>query len=436
MRPFYPLVLFIIFSQISFANYGDSFGIGTRNNFLGGSADVTDGGSFASVGNPAGLVNAYNSPFDLSIRTNQPSLDNTELKFRDQPLTGLPFDDYQSANAGNMNTFSGGGNLRLGQRLVIGGSLFIPLDSLARVYAFSGNESNYLHYMDRQARPEIYTGLGIRVFDWFSFGAGFLGSVKADGTLQTGITQNTAEARVLLELKPVLIPYGGVLFEKEVGEGKFLFGTAYRGEHSSVANLNVDMGFVVGPGKLPFSADSQLIAFYDPAKLNLGLGYQSARYGIYFSAENVFYSSYKSNIVKLGGSDLGVLNNPTINIAPVKLRDSWSYRAGYEIKNWGNIFNANLTNQFGIEYHQSSLPSNPSSLSILDVDRFVFGAGLSLGMPGIKDFITKPINFNLGGKWAVLSRESFRIVDSTGNVLTAKAGGNVLSLIAGLSFEI
>lgn len=175
------LIISLFIPTFAFANYGDSFGIGTRNNFLGGSADVTDGGAFASVGNPAVLVNAYNAPFDLSIRTNQPSLESPDLKFKNQPLTGLPNDTYKSEKAGNMSTFSGGGNLPLGKRLVLGGSVLLPLDSLARVYAFSGNESNYLHYMDRQSRPEIYTGAGIRVLDWFSLGAGFFGSIQELG---------------------------------------------------------------------------------------------------------------------------------------------------------------------------------------------------------------------------------------------------------------
>jgi hypothetical protein len=430
------LIISLLLPIFAFANYGDSFGIGTRNNFLGGSADVTDGGAFASVGNPAVLVNAYNAPFDLSFRTNQPSLESPNLKFKNQPLTGLPNDTYKSENAGNMSTFSGGGNLPLGKRLVLGGSILLPLDSLARVYAFSGNESNYLHYMDRQSRPEIYTGLGLRAFDWVSLGAGFFGSVKANGTLQTGITQENAEARVLLELKPVLIPYGGLLFEKTVGEGKLLFGTSFRAEHSAKTNLTVDMRFTVGPGTLPFSADSQLIAFYDPAKLSLGFGYQTANYGLYLSGENLFWSGYKSNIVKLGGPDLSVLTTGQSSTSPIKLQDSWSFKTGYEIKNWGELFNAKITNQFGFEYYQSALPKNPSSLSILDSERFVFDAGFSFGMPGIGEFISKPLNINFGGKYSHLVARSFSITDKTGNIMTAQVAGNVLSLIAGLSFEI
>lgn len=431
------LVIFLFFSISAFANYGDSFGIGTRNNFLGGAADVTNGGSFASEGNPAGLVNSYNAPFDFSFRTNDPSLVDTNLTFQNPPPTGLPPDSYQAQNAGSMNTISGGGNLPLGKRLTIGGAIIMPTDSLARVYAYSGNESNYLHYMDRSARPEIYTGLGVRVTDWLSAGLGFLGSAKADGTLQTGITQSDAEARVLLELKPIIIPYGGLLFEKTLGAGKLLFGSAYRVESSSEANLTVDMRFQVGTmGTLPFSADSQLISYYDPGKLSLGVGYETDTRGLYLAAENIYWSGYKSNIVKLTGADLDVLTNGQGSITPVKLQDAWSFSAGYEIKNWAKIFNAKLTNQVGIEYHQSALPNNPSSLTILDSERIVLNAGFSFGMPGIKEFIDKPININFGGKWSHLTPKDLSIMDSTGNVVTATVEGNVLSLIAGLSFEI
>lgn len=428
--------IFLFFSISAFANYGDSFGIGTRNNFLGGSADVTNGGSFASEGNPAALVNSYNAPFDFSFRTNDPSLVNTNLTFQNPPPTGLPSDPYQAQNAGSMNTISGGGNLPLGKRLTIGGAIIMPTDSLARIYAYSGNESNYLHYMDRSARPEIYTGLGVRATDWLSAGLGFLGSAKADGTLQTGITQSNAEARVLLELKPIIIPYGGLLFEKTLGAGKLLFGSAYRMESSSEANLTVDMRFQVGVGTLPFSADSQLISYYDPAKLSLGMGFETDRQGLYLAAENIYWSGYKSNIVKLTGSDLDVLRNGQGSISPVKLQNAWSIRTGYEMKKWGKILNANLTNQFGIEYHQSALPNDPSSLTILDTERIVLDAGFSLGVPGIKEFIDKPINFNFGAKWAHLTPKDFSITDSTGNLITATIQGNILSLIAGLSFEI
>jgi hypothetical protein len=57
-------------------------------------------------------------------------------------------------------------------------------------------------------------------------------------------------------------------------------------------------------------------------------------------------------------------------------------------------------------------------------------------VPGIKEFIDKPINFNFGAKWAHLTPKDFSITDSTGNLITAKIQGNILSLIAGLSFEI
>jgi len=424
--------------QNSIAALTDTFGIGTRNIFLGGAADITDGGAYASKGNPASLTKINKMLMDTSLQVNSPSLDSTKLVLSDPTTSGLTADSYDASNAGNMNAMTFGMVLPLGSRLTFGVSGAVPAGSLIKVYTYSGKESNYLHYMDRQARPEVYVGLGIKLWGPLSIGLGAFFSLKTDGIIQSAMSDTDQENRMQLELKPILVPYGGILWTQKLAEDEeLIIGANYRAEHNAEATLKVDIRVGVGSiGMIPIQAESQLLAFYDPAKIGLGIGFKNKNIGTYFGLENIQYSKFKANVMVMNNGIFDGLENGEFSRNPIKLQDSWIIRSGFELKEWAPIFTGKVTSQIGFEYHTSALPSDPTSLAILDTDKTVVNIGSGFRFPKIKELIKMPITINLGFKWTHLFDESLTVVNSTGGVSSAQIGGNVYSFITGVAVEI
>jgi len=431
-------LLCLLYFQNSSAALTDTFGIGTRNIFLGGAADLTDGGAYASKGNPASLTKIKKTLGDTSIQVNSPSLEDTKFKLSDPASSGLGGDTYSAANASNMNGLTFGITLPLGSRVSFGASGALPAGSLAKVYAYSGKESNYLLYMDRQARPEIYTGLGLKIMEQLSVGFGFFYSIKADGTIQAAMSDTDQENRLLLDLKPILVPYGGLLFSHNFTKDKeLLIGASYRAEHTAQAQLNVDIRMGVGDiGTIPVQAESQLLAFYDPARIGLGLGYKTKKLGTYFGLETIQYSNFKANVNIMNNGVFDGLENGEMSRNPISLQDSWNVRTGFEVKEWTSVWSGRVNSQIGFEYQTSALPSNPTSLAIVDTDKTVVNFGSGFRFPKIEGILNFPLTINLGFKWTHLFDESFSVVNSTGGVSSAQVGGNVYSFITGVAVEI
>ncbi|RLA63561.1 MAG: hypothetical protein DRQ88_01665 [Epsilonproteobacteria bacterium] len=432
------IVLCFLFFQNSFAALTDSFGIGTRNIFLGGAADLTDGGAYASKGNPASLTKIKKTLMDTSIQVNSPNLEDTKLVLSDPAASGLTQDTYSASNASNMNGLTFGMTLPLGSRISFGVSGAMPAGSLAKVYAYSGKESNYLHYMDRQARPEIYTGLGIKLWEPLSIGLGAFFSIKADGTIQSAMSDTDQENRMLLDLKPILVPYAGILWTQNLAKDEeLIIGATYRAEHNAKAELKVDIRMGVGSiGMIPVQAESQLLAFYDPAKISMGLGFKNKKIGTYFGLENIQYSKFKANIMQMNNGIFDGLENGELSRNPIVLQDSWTVRTGFELKEWIPIFNGNVNSQIGFEYQTSALPSDPISLAMLDTDKTVVNFGSGFRFPKIEGIVKMPLTFNLGFKWTHLFDESYTVVNSAGGISSAQIGGEVFSFITGVVVEI
>lgn len=437
MNKIFIVLCFLLF-QNSFAALTDTFGIGTRNIFLGGAADMTDGGAYASKGNPASLTKIKKTLMDTSFQLNSPNLENTNLNLSDPASSGLTEDNYNAAEASNMNGLTFGLVLPLGSRLSFGVSGAMPAGSLAKIYAYSGKEANYLHFMDRQARPEVYAGLGIKLWEPLSIGIGLFASVKASGTIQMAMSETDQENRMYMDLKPIVVPFGGLLWTQKVAKDKeFTIGASYRAEHKAEVNLNADVRIgVAGMGTLPIQAESQMLAYYDPARIGFGLGYKTKKIGTYFGLENIQYSKFKANEMKMNNGIFEGLDNGEFSRNPITLKDAWIVRSGFELKEWAPIFTGKIDSQIGFEYQTSTLPSDATSLAMLDSDKTVVNMGSGFKFPNIGDLIKMPVTINLGFKWTHLFDESYSVVNSTGGVSTAQIGGNVYSFITGVTVEI
>ena len=79
----------------------------------------------------------------------------------------------------------------------------MPTENFGRLSGHSPNEVNYLRYGDRQERPAIYTAIATR-FGNFAVGLGTYYTLKASGSLQMSLNNQSSAARLDLSLVPVL----------------------------------------------------------------------------------------------------------------------------------------------------------------------------------------------------------------------------------------
>lgn len=431
------LTLFFCLGTVHAASISETFGLGARNFSLGGSSAPTSPGPFSAKGNPATLVRNKKIQAGVAYMNAELELKNSGFTRSDNKASGIANDEYQAKNAENLSIVHFGLSVPLSKYLSAGVAGTLPTNNFARIHSFTGAESNYLMFNDRQQNPEIYTGLGIKLPSNFAVGFGILYTVKAQGTMQLGVSDNDAQARFLVELKPEFVPYGGALYTYELNEtDKLDFGLTYRHQLKPESTIDTDVRFDVGAlGTIPFSASSNLVAFYEPAVVSLGTGYSTGKYSLFGAVERRFWSKYESPILKLSGPDLAFLNGSQGGQENIKLEDTFSFRAGIEVNQLTKFLGGDLLGRVGVEYHESALGDNPSSLVVVDTDRQVLSAGLGLALPKMGSLIDKPLVIDIGAKWIRLNQEQLQAYQGNTAFQQAKVGGDIFSVAGGMSFE-
>ena len=98
----------------------------------------------------------------------------------------------------------------------------LPADTFLKVHAFTGDEITYLHFNEKQQRPEIYASLGYALSPSLSLGAGVYYSLTANGNMQMGLSDQDAQASFFLDVQPLFIPFTGVHLETSLGKWKII----------------------------------------------------------------------------------------------------------------------------------------------------------------------------------------------------------------------
>lgn len=430
------LLAFLLSTQL-FATPSDIFGLGARNSSLGGANLFTDAREYGAKGNPASLNSLKKNLFGVSFSVNELNLENTELLPQSTISSQISRDSYEASKAEPLKNTEFGLIIPLGNRIVFGLAGTMPADVFASVYSFTTNESNYLHFNDRQQRPEIYTGLSVEINENFAVGAGLFYSLSVEGVLQTGISNTDAEARSFIELTPVYVPYGGIYYQSDAdSDSRLKLGVSYRSEQAAKTDLDIQLrggtNFVV----IPIETNSKLIAFYDPAVFAFGNTVEYGNMATHFAIERQFWGNYKAPILVLGGNDIRTLVGGGITGEVVNLRDTWNLRLGQEFKDMFRLFNGNVSAQMGFEYHQSALPDAPTSLAVVDSDKYVANAGASIAFNSFRTFIRKPIELFVSFKYIKIEDQTYSATNKIGVNQTARSSGSVLGALGGVSIDI
>ena len=371
----------LLYSYSMQASISEIMGQGARNKAMGLANGATDASAFSAKTNPAALGKIKKNKFsggygfnamDLSTNghaSSNPSGDNFENP------SGISTDNFGINSSSSLGSVEFGAAFSLGEKLSFGLVGVLPSDTFLKVHAFTGDEITYLHFNDKQQRPQIYASIGHALSPSLSLGAGLYYSLTADGNMQMGLSDQEAQARLFLDVQPLFIPFAGAHLETSLGNGKLLAGTMYRAEQSADTRLIFDIRFgIPGLGTIPFDGESLLIPFYDPAQLSIALGYRRSDYEFHIGSEINYWSGYRPPIIVLMGNIIDLTANP-IQRTPVVLQDTYSYRLGGELKNIFSTKSIPLNVRAGLEYHTSALPDNSNNLTVVDSDRFAMALG-------------------------------------------------------------
>ncbi|OFZ48261.1 MAG: hypothetical protein A2381_08485 [Bdellovibrionales bacterium RIFOXYB1_FULL_37_110] len=418
---------FYFFSFQMYATISDTFGINPETLSLARSNIYSQSNVYAAKDNPAGLSKLSRPAFSISYFYTNFNLANAN-QGRISPASSRIVDDqYDSSKASSIKNSIVSLAIPLFDNLAFGLTGLLPTTTLATVYTSTKNEVRYLLYDDRSQRPEIYSSLGYKLSKHFSIGAGLFYSVKADGTVQIGMSTTDADARTLLELTPELIPFGSMNFDFD----HLTLGMFYRAPQKAKTTIKYDIDFAVPVGSVPFTGGSSLVAYYDPQILGLGASYSiNAKNTLHTSVRKSFWSSYTPPIIRLSGKDLESYTSGNYIFDRVRLKDSYDVGVGYEIKktNLATSFQNNF--KWGLAYHESALPDHPQSLAVVDTDRVDISTGTDFLFGPMGKFLHSGLTLNLGLVYSILKKQTL-ISDSQ----VVQVGKNIFSAAGGVSFE-
>ncbi len=361
------------------------------------------------------------------------NLDDTHFHNSSTNQSGINADPYKVSNAENLQQVSFGIALPIHERVVIGASGVAPTNSFARIHAFSGQESQYLTYSDRSLRPEVYSAVGVKLPYNISLGAGAFYSVRARGLTELSISQTAADSRLYMQLDPVVVPYGGILWSYDFNEtDKLLIGSYYRSKQAGQTNLTIDVTFNLNVASIPFTANSGLIAYFDPAVFSNGAAYKTDKYSLFVQVDKIYWSKYEAPIINLAGKDLDALTGGAKEQANIRLKDIYAYHFGAEITNLAKFKDLTLSPRVGYERHGSASIKPVQSVVVIDTAKTVYNLGFGLNLGNLLKYKSE-INSNL--KYVHLEEENFKSYAGRG-VQTASIGGHIWSWMVGVTLEI
>ena len=390
-----------VFPTTALANLGET-GLGSRSTSLAGAAGSWNQGGFSAYSNPAALALPQDQRLQLSYGW-------TLMDPNFTPIQGVTLENSYTGDRTSTNERVGDvtDNYRtvLGQLVgasyvlapdwhgvAVGATFYSPFDQLA--FADTGETfiPEYVLYRARNQRPQLELGLGARLGENLSIGAGaHVGfGISANGTLflqaQSG---KPSTLRVTASVKPKASPVAGWLWNG----GSYTLSQVVRLANSSRSEMNFNSSARafgdLAALDIRFSALSSL--FYDPLAIETGWSWQySASARLIAQVDLQGWRSFSPPAARISqpvddceisagtSSCAGLEVSPGIlpgyplrNIAIPRLAHEWSagataLRAGYA-------------------YRPSIFASPPSGAgNYLDPPRHMasVGAGWRLGSPG------------------------------------------------------
>jgi len=373
----------------------------------------------------------------------------------------------------------------IGRRLGLAVGGFIPVGQLMRIRTFEPALPTYAMYENRAHRYELAAGFGWEQLPGLHAGgaieliarAKYEISVTLDAPVRTATEEDgsvgdlvgplTLDAhRMSLELVPALAPIVGVMWD--AGElvpamDGFVLAGSWRGTSGLPVEVDVDLqanvrvtqaGTLDDPVIVPVLAPIRLDFFdhYVPERLMLGTAWEAERFAVNADVYRYRWSRMRVSVAEVVG---GGLDTPLVTITDgdlhdgnpytLLLTDTWNVRLGGEARvfitplpdGWDELA---VDVRAGFVNEPTPIEGQGAESAMLDSDRRMVSAGLSVSHGEPFDVVTGPLSWDFYAQWHRLAPGKLpRSPDPelAGTPLTADGfpiGGRVFA--AGMQFAI
>ena len=411
----------LCFAPIASANVFDTYGQGAATLAIGNATTAAGRSAYAAYTNPATLTNGTQNEVATHLLM-------TRFQLRDLPSESNDAwaEDRRQGNR-DLQGATLGIHLKLSDALHFGLATYLPQGKVGRIRGLSPQQTTYLRYDGQEQKPVAFTALAWRVSEAFSIGGGAYYSLRARGSLQVNLAQDQSEGRLDLDMEPVIVPYGGILWQ----HGLLKVGATYREAQESASEIDSSFTFSTTEATLPFEARTSLVPYFDPAQTRLGVAWEDPAYSLYAAVERAAWSRYRAPIVNLSGPDVAAISAEGAgNSRSAGLRDTEAYRLGFAKpltqSTWGE-----MDVRFGYEYHTSAHRPGVRS-TLVDPTRQVLALGSVWSLPA--DQQGRRLAFEAAYQFSRLS--GFKTYAANGETTSARGGSALHTLSGGLNYAL
>lgn len=396
------------FASPAAASVLDLFGYGARGLALAGAAATTAEGHAAVYYNPAGLGFERHRTFSLGYQ---------------HAVFDLSRDGEAADAPGAPATLIGmsipvplGGAMT--DRLTLGAAFVIPFGSVLLARVPRPGEPSFVLLESRAQTVSLQLGLGARLCDWFSVGAGFIALAELGGGIkvapnETGRIGSTVHDELLADYAPT----AGALARLGRGVSAAL---VFRGESKATFSLPLDANLgETFPLPVP-PLDITGVAQFDPRQVAFELSGRPPGLPVVVAGGATWkqWSRFPNPIVFTA-----VRPGDAPQPAP-GFGDTWVARVGAEgtfgDASTGGGGGGGLTYKprLGYAFEPSPVPPQTGFHNYVDNDRHILGVGLGLAW--------RSLRLDLGGQWHHLVLATEHKVPG-GDVETYKHAGDILA---------
>ncbi len=406
------------------ANVFDTYGQGAATVAIGNATTAAGRSAYAAYTNPATLTSSDQSEVATHLMM-------TRFRLRELPEER----DTTWANESNQGRAGGrdlegatlGIHLKLSDPLHFGLATYLPQGKVGRIRGLSPQQTTYLRYDGQEQKPVAFTALAWRVSPAFSIGGGAYYSLRARGTLQVNLAQDQSEGRLDLDLEPVVVPYGGVLWQHD----RLKIGATYREAQESASEIDSSFAFSTAEATLPFEARTSLVPYFDPAQTRLGMAWEDSTYALFLAFEKSAWSQYRAPIVNLSGPDVAAVSaEGAANNRKAGLRDTEAYRVGLS-KPFGETVWGHMDLRCGYEYHTSAHKPGVRS-TLVDPSRQVLALGTVWALPPDQE----GRRLALEAAYQLSYLASFKTYAANGDTAITRGGSTLHTLSGGLNYAL
>lgn len=471
--------------SVAEASVPDKFGVGGRwKGVAGAGVALVDDGA-APLFNPAGLARVRQPTAAVGILGGFHSLDQPPPLWWDTNRDGS-VDERDELLEMNINPDPAVGfevqmARQIGGKFGLGFVAYVPTRGLIRFQTFEPDLPNYFMYDNRPHRYAAAAGVGGTVLPGVSLGLAIDVMAKAQFDVAVGIDATISSEEdgeeivggvvaeihsIDFSLVPAFAPMIGLQLDfgawSEALKGVSL-GVAYHGAVGIDITANLDAQANIGIDEIGslepyttaavFDIDFAIYDHYQPARLNIGLGYQpNDRFTAVTDFRWTDWRKLQLNVTQINNIEL---TSPLFqiddaisdgNAYSLTLRSVVSARGGVElaIKDWqfdGKLRYAHLRLRLGAGYEPSPMVSQGESSAFLDSSRWMVTTGVGIRHWDPFDLIFGEVRTNFfaqlhGLVGASLPRQASQpTAGYPVDVSTVPIGGNIIVLGGQVSFD-